>query len=119
VFRGHTPAPFFGGRPSVPRYLVETRPNPGVRLAAIRISLEFRPVKVKVMATFDYEALQLMQIVYDDVVAKVSARYATGSVHDTIARSINAIAPQGVSDAEELEIYARTKAITALAGLTP
>jgi hypothetical protein len=74
------------------------------------------------MATFDYETLQLMQVVYDDVVEKVSkdARYtATGSVHDTIARSIDAIAQEGERDAEKLEIYARTKAMTALAGLTP
>jgi hypothetical protein len=78
-------------------------------------------VKVKAMAAFDFEALQLMQVVYDDVVEKASkdARFTrTGSVHDTIARSIDAIAQQGETDAEKLEIYARTKAMTALAGLT-
>lgn len=74
------------------------------------------------MAGLDYESLQLMQMIFDDVFEKVSkgSRYkAPQSVHDTIERSIFAIAQTGASDAETAEAYARTKALTALAGLTP
>jgi hypothetical protein len=78
-------------------------------------------VGASAMATFDFEALQAMQAVYDDVVDKVSkdSRYKSSpTVRETIAKSIFEVANDRQVDAKQIEQYALAKALTALAGMT-